>query len=83
MERARKMVIEGHHLSGLKLPPVIRASKGRPKKENRVKGVLEEWAKPKRTMTCSVCKQKGHRRNKQGGCKNMPAPVRVGREDEV
>jgi len=56
----------------LKLPPVVRRGKGRPSKQKRKPSCLEGQPK-KRRMTCSVCKREGHRKSKNGSCKNMVA----------
>ena len=57
----------------LKLPPVVRRGKGRPSKQKRKPSCLEGQPK-KQVMTCSVCKREGHRKSKNGSCKNMVAP---------
>ena len=44
----------------LKLPPAMARPAGRPKKDDRHPGILEQMCKKKRTMTCQACFQVGH-----------------------
>jgi hypothetical protein len=53
--------------TAIKLPPVLRRGKGRPKLEKRKKGHYERGGK-KREVTCGECGRKGHTR--KGGCNN-------------
>ena len=44
----------------LKLPPALGRPAGRPKKDDRHPGVLEQLHKKKRQVTCQACFQVGH-----------------------
>ena len=46
----------------LKLPPALARAAGRPKKDDRHPGVLEQMCKKKRSVTCQACYQVGHTR---------------------